>query len=386
MDTMRVCARIDLDAIEHNIKSIKNNLSTVANIIAVIKSDGYGHGSTEIVKQITKMDEICGFAVATFEEAKQLYVSRIRKPVLILGYTFQAQYGDIVDMDFRPTVFTRRMAKEYSEAARECGKPVRVHIKIDTGMGRIGYPVCEGSADEIASIFKDYDNLIPEGLFTHFARADEIDKHATDLQYQKYSQMCKMLEERGVHFEIHHASNSAAIMEYPDAHLDAVRAGIILYGLWPSDEVDHNFDIKPALSLISHVVHVKTVQKGDAISYGGTYVADTTRRIATIPVGYADGYSRGLSGKGYVLIRGKKAPIVGRICMDQFMVDVTDIDGVEVLDEVILIGKDGNEEISLEEIGDISGRFNYEFACCLGNRIPRLYYKGGKQVSVKEYY
>ena len=387
MDQLRVCAKIDLDALTANIRTIHEALGkeTKTGIFAVIKADAYGHGALPLARYMERDPLISGFAVATFEEAMELYDGGIRAPILILGYTFSHTYQDVVRYDIRPTIFTRQMAEDYARAAEAVKKDVHCHIKLDTGMGRIGYTVDGQSADEIAGIFSEFPRLLPEGIFTHFARADETDKTATDAQFEKYSRMISMLKERGVDFSIHHAANSAAILDYPEAHFDRVRAGIILYGLMPSDEVGSD-KLQPLLSLHSHIVYIKEVEAGTAISYGGLYVAKEKRRIATIPIGYADGYCRQLSNKGSVLIHGKRAPIVGRVCMDQFMVDVTDIPEARILDEVTLIGKDGDERITLEELGTLSGRFNYEFACDLGNRIPRLYYADGELIDTKEYF
>ena len=248
------------------------------------------------------------------------------------------------------------------------------------------FAVTEENAKKIAAIAK-MDHILIEGLFTHFAKADEFDKKATAIQMEKYEQMNRMLLELGVEIPLHHCSNSAGIVDLPQVNLDLVRAGITLYGLWPSDEViKENVDLKPLLSLHSKVVYVKEVPAGFAISYGGTYVTDRPSTIATIPVGYGDGYPRGLSNQGYVLIHGQKAPIRGRVCMDQFMVDVTEIADVKTGDEVVLIGTQGGQEITMEELGDLSGRFNYEFACDLGKRIPRVYVKNGEVVKARDYF
>ena len=389
MNRLRVCAHINLDAVSRNVRSISGALGEDASegmVYAVIKADAYGHGALPIVHHLQREKCIGGFAVATFEEAMELYEDGIRSPILILGYTFADTYRDVVRCGIRPTIFTREMAEEYDRAARLENKRVHCHIKIDTGMGRIGFQVSEESANVIHAVFEENDSLVSEGIFTHFARADEADKSATDEQYRQFVQMVGWLADRGIHFPVVHASNSAAIMEYPKARFDKVRAVIILYGLLPSDEVDKSFALSPVMSLTSHIVHIKDVEAGTPISYGGTYRAEGRRRIATIPVGYGDGYCRGLSNKGSVLIRGRRAPIVGRVCMDQFMVDITEIPEARLLDEVILIGSDGGEQITLEELGELSGRFNYEFACDLGNRIPRLYYRDGELVDVKEYY
>ena len=310
----------------------------------------------------------------------------IEKPILILGYVFPDQYEAMIRAEIRPTVFTAEMAEELSEAAEKTGMDCKIHFAIDTGMGRIGYQVTEEAADEMTRLAK-LPHIMVEGIFTHFAKADEIEKEPTHRQIELFIHMIQMLEQRGVKIPIHHCSNSAGIVEIPEANMDLVRAGITLYGLWPSDEVDKTkISIKPALSLITHVAYVKELEAGHSVSYGGTYTTKETRKIATIPVGYADGYARSLSNKGDVLIHGRRAPICGRVCMDQFMVDVTDIPDVTVGDEVILIGSAGEETITMEEVGAISGRFNYEFVCDLGKRIPRVYVHKGKVVGTKDHF
>ena len=384
MDLMRVSAKVDLDAILKNIEETKKRCEN-QKIYAVLKADGYGHGGLEIARELEMCDLIYGYAVATAEEAFELRDHDLKKPILILGYTFNDSYERVILEDIRPTIYTAAMAEEYADVAKKLGRKVYCHIKIDTGMSRIGYQVDEKSADEIASIF-ERSELVAEGIFTHFARSDEEDKTATDQQYELFLHMIQLLSQRGIHFTIRHCCNSAAAMEYNRDKLDAVRLGVTMYGMWPSAEVDHSFPIHPALSLYSHIVHIKKLPAGRSISYGGTYTTTKERVIATIPVGYADGYARSLSGKGEVLIRGKRAPIVGRICMDQMMVDVSDIPGVRVLDQVTLIGRDKDQCISFEELGELSGKFNYEFACGLGNRIPRLYYRNGRLVEKKQFF
>ena len=380
----RVYAKIDLDALLSNVEHIKGRLKEHTKIVAVIKADGYGHGCLPIALTLEKVPYVWGFAIATAEEAMELRKAGIQKPILILGYSFEDSYEDLVKNDICPTIISMDMARKYSEMGVRLNKKVYCHIKIDTGMSRIGYQVDESSVEEIKEISK-LPNLVMDGIFTHFARSDEEDKTFTKSQFDAFEKMISDLEKAGVTFTNHHCANSAAILEYPDASLDLARAGIILYGLWPSDEVKKDISLQPVLSLYSHVVYVKTLPKGRTISYGGTITLEKETRIATIPVGYADGYCRGLSSKGYVLIRGKKAPILGRVCMDQFMVDISDIPDVAVMDLVTLIGKDGDEEITLEDLGDLSGRFNYEFACDLGMRIPRLYYKNNELVDIKGY-
>ena len=363
----RVHAEIDLDAILHNMDAMRGNIAKDTKIMAVIKADGYGHGAVEIAETIEKLDYLYGYAVATVEEGLILRNHGIQKPILILGYVFPDQYVDMIKAGIRPTVFTREMAEKLSVAAASIGRDCKIHFAIDTGMSRIGYQV--------------------EGIFTHFAKADEKDKEPTYQQIKLFRKMIDMLEERGVSIPIHHCSNSAGIVDIPEANMDMVRAGITLYGMWPSEDVDKTaISLKPALSLVTHVAYVKELPAGRAISYGGTYVTKEPRMIATIPVGYADGYARGLSNKGAVLIHGRRAPILGRVCMDQFMVDVTDIPDVKNEDEVILIGRDGDECITMEEVGGLSGRFNYEFACDLGKRIPRVYIHGGRIIGTRDHF
>ncbi|MDD3414063.1 MAG: alanine racemase [Lachnospiraceae bacterium] len=386
MKYMRVYASVNLDAIKSNLEQMKSNIKKDTMITAVIKTDGYGHGAVPIAHEIEECPYLYGFAVATIEEAVILRKSGIKKPIIILGFTFPDAYKDIVTYDIRPAVFKEDMARELSMEAAKQHKTVHFHLKVDTGMSRIGM-MPEESSIPLVQIMKNLPGVEIEGIFTHFAKADMMDKGPTDIQIQKFTSFIQKLENAGIRIPIHHCSNSAGIVEIPDANMDMVRAGITLYGLWPSDEVKQDIiSLTPVLELKSHIVYIKEIEPGTQVSYGGTYQATNKRRIATIPVGYGDGYPRSLSGKGYVLIKGKKAPILGRVCMDQFMVDVTDIQEAEEFMEVTLIGKDENEILSMEEIGIISGRFNYELACDLGKRIPRVYLKNGKEVKTKDYF
>ena len=376
----RIYAKINLDAVSYNMHSIEKKLSENTKIIAVIKADGYGHGAYEIAKELESSDRLFGFAVATAEEALSLKNQGIEKPLLILGYTFAEDYEELVKNRIRPTVYSCGMAENYAKAAKKTGTKAILHIKIDTGMSRIGYQVTEEAADEIAEIAKLKDIEL-EGIFTHFAKADEKDKSYTYRQIQRFRKMTDMLKERGIEIPLKHCSNSAGIAEIPEANMDLVRAGIILYGLWPSCETDRNsISLKPVMELKSKIVHIKTLEPGRCISYGGTYQLKEPKKIATIPAGYADGYPRSLSQTGYVLIHGKKAPVLGRVCMDQFMVDITHIPEAKLLDEVTLLGRDGKSSLSMEELGDLSGRFNYEFACDVGKRVPRIFYKNDRPV------
>lgn len=375
MQNSRVYAGINLSAVLHNLDEMHNNIKKDTKIVAVIKTDGYGHGALPIAKAIEDVPYLWGYAVATADEAMALIDDGRKKPILILGISFQEQFDAIVRNDIRPCVCDYDTAKKLSEIAVSKNKICHIHIKIDTGMSRIGFQVNEDTANIIYEI-SQLPNLEIEGMFTHFANADEQDKKPTYAQMDLFQQMCKMLEEKGVTIPIKHCSNSAGIVDIPEANMNMVRAGIILYGLWPSEEVNkHCMDLQPVMSLKSHISYIKDLEAGRKVSYGGTYITPDTQKIATVPVGYGDGYARSLSNKGYVLIRGQKAPICGRVCMDQFMIDVSHIEGVRVGDAVTLLGKDGDNRITMEELGDMSERFNYEFACLITPRVPRVYYE-----------
>ncbi len=376
----RVCARIDLDAIEENLERMKERINEHARIMPVIKTDGYGHGAVPIARLLEPKTYVWGFAVATVEEALSLRKHGVEKPVLILGVVFPDQWEDVLRQEIRLTVYTEETALQLSSLAGQLGVTAYVHLKLDTGMSRLGFPVCEETKETLLRI-GTLPHLEIEGLYTHFAKADETDKTFTEKQLKTYLWMRDALEEAGLHIPLCHVSNSAGIIDVPAANLDLVRAGISLYGLYPSEEVNKEaVPLQPALSLLSHVAHVKWVEKGTPVSYGGTFVTEKRTKIATIPVGYGDGYPRSLSNKGYVLIHGRRAPILGRVCMDQFMVDVTDIQDVKFADSVTLVGNDGGEQLPVETLSDLSGRFNYEFVCDLGKRIPREYWYHGERV------
>lgn len=382
----RVCAEIDLDAVAYNMEQMKKRIGDNARLIGVIKTDGYGHGAVPIAEMFEEMDYVWGYAVACIGEAVVLRKNGIKKPILILGCVFPDEYETMIEHDIRAAVYTEQMAEAMSETAVRMGKKAYFHIKVDTGMGRIGFQVNEESADVIERISR-LPNVCIEGMFTHFAKADEKDKTYTLQQHEKFMWMKAEMEKRNISISYFDCDNSAGIIDFPDMKHDLARAGISTYGMYPSDEVNKSaVDLKPALRLTSHVSFVKEVEPGTSISYGGTFVAPEKMKVATIPVGYGDGYPRSLSNKGSVLIHGKRAKILGRVCMDQFMADVTGIPETEFMDEVTLIGKDGSDEITVEELSDLSGRFNYEFVCCLGRRIPRVYRKGGRIVRQVDYY
>ncbi len=379
----RVAAYVDLDAVHENLKAVYKYVRPGTKIIPVIKTNGYELGAVEIARERASEEFVFGFAVATVEEALELRGIGIEKPVILLGYTFPDTYPDIVEYGLRPAVFRLDQAEALSKEAVRQGKNVYFHLAVDTGMRRIGVKSDESSL-EIVKKMLSLPNVVNEGIFTHFAKADENSAKATERQIGRFRDFIFLCEGEGINFRYKHCSNSAGILLYPEANMDLVRLGIVLYGLWPSDEVPlSRSEIRPALELKSHIVYIKDIEGGDEVSYGGIFTALNSRRIATIPVGYGDGYPRSLSNKGYVLINGKYAPIVGRICMDQFMVDITNIDGVKEGDSVILIGHDGESYISAEELGRLSGRFNYELLCDLGSRIPRFYMKRGECISIK---
>ena len=383
----RVHADIDLDAVQFNFDQMSKNIPQGTKIMAVVKTDAYGHGAVPLASFMEPCEKLWGFATATVDEAVELRQAGIKKPILILGYTFPECYTHIVKNEIRQTIFTLDMAKALSNEAVRQNKKAYIHIKLDTGMGRIGYQNAKEAAADAEKISK-LPMLEIEGVFTHFANADASSQENTLRQLEKFDEMIEAMEAVGVTFSLKHCANSAGIIELTERKFDLVRAGIISYGLWPSDEVKKDVvQLKPILSLKSHVVYVKEVGPGCAVSYGSTWVAEEKRKIATIPIGYGDGYPRSLSNKGYVLIKGSKAPIVGRVCMDQMMVDVTDIpEEIRVGDRVTLIGQDGDLTITAEEIGDLSGRFNYELVCDLGNRIPRIYYKDGEIKEIRDYF
>ena len=373
MKKERVYAEIDLSAVRYNMESMHNNLKEGTQMAAVVKADAYGHGALRVSESIENLPYLWGYAVATVDEALSLIADGRKKPVLVLGISFPEHYESIVKEEIRPAVCEYEAAEALSAIAVKQNKICYIHIKIDTGMSRIGFQVDEKTAETIAQIAA-LPNISIEGIFTHFAQADEVDKTPALKQLDLFTKMIEMVEKKGVSIPIHHCSNSAGIVEIPNANMDMVRAGITLYGLWPSDEVSKDIvPLRPVMSIRSHISFLKTLPAGRKISYSGTYTTDRERKIATIPVGYADGYARGLSNKGYVLIRGQKAPICGRVCMDQFMVDVTDIPDVREEDPVTLLGRDQDACITMEDLGALSGRFNYEFACLITNRVPRIY-------------
>lgn len=383
-DYYRVYANIDLDAIYENVVNAKKLTKPGTKLMAIIKADAYGHGAVEVARTLDDVADAYG--VAILEEGIELRQAGIDKPVLILGYTPKALYPAMIKHDIATAVFTWEMAQEISQTAEALGRTARIHIKLDTGMSRIGFKQDGESLETICRIAK-LPNISIDGCFTHFARMDETDKTWALKQFERYQDFVKRLEEAGVTFPVKHVSNSAGIIEMPQVNLDMVRDGIAVYGMYPSEEVDKSkILLRPAMELKAYVSYVKTLEPGVQISYGGTFTTTIETRVATVPVGYADGYPRALSGKGHVLIHGQYAPILGRVCMDQFMVDVTDIPDVTQGDDVTLVGRDGDGYISIEEVANMAYSFNYEFVCDVGKRVPRVYYRHGQKIETKDYY
>ncbi len=368
----RCYAEISRDALRSNILEVRKRVPEGVRVLAVIKANGYGHDALQVGDCLKDLVDF--FAVATIEEAVQLREGGILQPILILGYTSPRQYMDLLRYDIRPSIYNLEEAQHLSRLAVRVGRTVRIHLAVDTGMTRIGFQVEPEEADRMAAI-AGLPNIEVEGMFSHFSCADMTDKAFSGEQAERFGQMVSMLEERGISVPVKHLCNSAGIMEFDDSRYNMVRSGIITYGLYPSDEVNkENLKLIPAMSWKAHVIHVKDVPAGRGVGYGATYVTEKeSTRIATVSAGYADGYPRSLSSRGKVLIRGQYAPIIGRVCMDQMMVDVTDIPGVQVEDTVTLVGTDGEHSISIEELGELSGRFNYEMVCCVSSRVPRIY-------------
>lgn len=383
MEYRRVYAKIDLDALDHNVSLIEQKLPAGTKIMPIIKADAYGHGSVEFARFLR--DRAAYFGVAALDEAIELRRAGIDTPILILGYTSPELFEDAMKYDITLAMFRSGDAVLLDRAAEAQGKRAKIHIAVDTGMSRIGYQVTDGSADDAAKILS-FANVDIEGMFSHFATADEVDKTEAEHQHERFDIFRHMLAERGVRPRLVHLDNSAGIMEMKDSFYDMARAGIILYGLYPSEEVvKEAFPLEPVMSLISHVSHVKNLPPERGISYGRTYITDHEIRVATVPVGYADGYPRALSGIGRVLIGGKSCPILGRVCMDQMMVDVTSLPDVAVGEMVTLVGRDGDETITVEELSAPANSFNYEFVCGIGRRVPRAYFRHGEHVKTVSY-
>lgn len=377
----RVYAEINLDAMCSNVSQALERMKP-AKLMAIIKTDAYGHGAVRSAKALDEIG-VYAFGVATPGEALELRRAEIKNPILILGYVFEEYFDRMIENDIDLALFDLNTAKLLNSHAEKLGKKARVHIKADTGMGRIGFQPCDESAEIIKEIAA-LNNIEIDGMFTHFACADSKDKASVNRQIERFTNFVAKVKSEGVSLPIVHCYNSASIVDFDKPLFDMVRCGIITYGLEPSDEVSKtNIKLQKVMSIKSHVAYVKKVGAGFTVSYGSTYVTDKETEIATIPVGYGDGYPRTLSNKGMVLIGGHFAKIIGRVCMDQFMVDVTGF-GVSRGDEVILMGSDGENSITAEEIGNLSGRFNYELVCDINKRVPRVYIKNGEIIAVDD--
>ncbi len=386
----RTWAQIDLDAIKHNYLQIRNNISDKSMLLCVIKADAYGHGAVALAKEYERLGADW-FAVSNLEEAFQLRNNGIKKPILILGYTPANMAYELSKLNISQAVFSEEYANDLSNYAAKNNVKVKIHLKIDTGMSRIGF-VFKNERENLETIKElrrvcNLENLITEGIFTHFAVADEAGKsiETTNGQFSAFSDICKILKDSGINIKIRHCSNSGGILNYPQTNLDMVRAGIILYGLFPSIYVRNKLDLQPAIFLKTVFSQVKTVPEGTAVSYGGTFVTQRKTKIATVPIGYADGYLRVLSSKASMLVNGKKAPVIGRICMDQAMLDITDIENINSNTVVTVFGKDGDAEIKVEDIADIANTINYEILCLISKRIPRIYIKNGEKIGQLNY-
>lgn len=386
----RTWAKIDLNAIEHNYNEIKNHVQGKSEIMCVIKADAYGHGAVFLAREYERMG-VKRFAVSNIEEAMQLRENGIESSILILGFTPADLASVLAENNISQAVFSDEYAADLSRCAIESGVTVKIHIALDTGMSRIGFMYQDTdrdqpSLDTIERVCRR-SGLEHEGIFTHFFVSDEGGEGRKDTlyQYRCFSDAIERLSARGIEFPLRHCANSGAIIDYPDTHINMVRAGIILYGLAPSGKLEGRLDLIPAMQLKSVVAQIKTVEPGTRVSYGGTYKTTRRTRIATVPIGYADGYTRALGNKAHMIVNGKYAPVIGRVCMDQLMLDVTDNDSVTTGDEITVIGTDGNCRVTFEETAALAGTINYEIICIIGKRVPRVYFKNGKNVGTMDY-
>ena len=366
---IRAYAKVDLDAIVSNFDQLRAHIKSDVKTMAVVKADAYGHGSIEVAKVL--QDKADYFAVATLSEGIELRDEGIRNPILVLGYTAPDEYVQLLDYSIIPTLYNADDAELLNKVAGSKGKKATVHIAVDTGMSRIGFFTDDSGIAAVEKISK-LGNIYIEGIFSHYATADEKDKTFSQIQSDRFDSFVSRLESLGIDIPVKHLSNSAATIDI-EKEYDLVRLGIALYGIFPSDEVRHDLKLTPAMEVRSHVIHLKEIEAGTGVGYGQIYTATERRKIATVSIGYADGFNRCLTGKGYVLINGKKAPLVGKVCMDQIMVDVTDIDDIRVGDRVIILGKSGDEEISAEAFGKMANSFAYEVICTFMPRIKRVY-------------
>ncbi|MGL4773273.1 MAG: alanine racemase [Clostridium sp.] len=378
-----VWAEVDLDCIKNNIKEVRKKVLD-KEIIAVVKADAYGHGAVDVAPVLLE-NGADSLAVAVITEALELRQSGIESKIIILGYTPVSMGKEVIENDFEQTVYSYEYAYEINNIAKELGKTAKVQIKIDTGMGRLGFLPNDKNIEEVIKISK-LSNVKITGIFTHFATADEFDKSYCNEQAEKYKKFIDKLDENNIDYGIKHLGNSATILDLDEYYYDGVRPGIILYGYYPSNEVKKEYlNLKPALTLKSKVVHIKALEDGSYISYGRAYKTQGQKIIATLPIGYADGYTRALFNKAKVIINGELAPVVGKICMDQCMIDISHINNVEIEDEVILIGEDGNVKFNADDLAEAINTINYEVICMIGKRVPRVYIENDEIVKTRNY-
>ena len=378
----RIYARINMDNLRYNITKMKSLRKPDMKIMTIIKADAYGHGAVEIAKRIGDLSDYHG--VATIDETVELRNAGITTPILIIGYTDCEDYEKLIAYNITQAVYDVEECRRLSELAVSKNARVKVHIKVDTGMSRIGFPVNDIGINQAITL-KNMQGLEIEGIFTHYAKADEVNKNYSYEQKKKFLHFIQSLEDAGIGFKLKHIDNSAGTMEMNDDDFDMVRLGIVTYGLYPSEEIDRSVVIKPVMSVIAHVSHIKTLPAGVGVSYGWTYVTCKETRVATVTAGYADGYPRALSNKGRVIINGQYAPIIGRVCMDQFMIDITNVPDVSLRDEVILIGGTDDKYISVEEVAAPAESFNYELVCNISRRVPRVYFENGTDTVCANY-
>lgn len=377
---MRTLAEIDLDALKYNFNQVKSK--THAPIMAIIKADAYGHGVKQVADTLLK-EGAAWFGVATSDEAIELRNMGYTTPILILGVIFPEEYHSIIQRDVSFAVSSYEAALSAQSVAKELNKNALIHIKLDTGMGRIGFDLSDNSIEEIIKI-SQMENITIQGIFSHMSKADEEDKSYANIQFKRFTAMCSSLEEKGVKLPIKHIANSASIATLPHTHLDMVRSGIVNYGLKPSQWVgEEHISLKQVMTLKSKITHIKTVDEDLPISYGGTFVAKRGSKIATVAIGYADGLPRILSNKAHFLVKGHYVPVVGNICMDQCMIDITGYDDINTQDEVIIFGSDGNNTISVDSVALLCGTINYEVVCSVARRVPRAYIQNNKIIAIE---
>lgn len=378
---MRTWAEIDLDALKFNFNSIRKSLKPDVRVMSVIKADAYGHGVIECAKALLA----CGtdaFAVATASEALEIRRAGFDTPTLILGAVDIEDFGSLIEKDITLNISDVKSAEALSERAEKVGKRVKIHIKADTGMSRLGFRADSGeTVSEILKISR-LPNIEIEGIFSHFACADETDEAYTKMQFERFCGLVSALEDKGLKIPVKHIANSAAIIRFPEMQLDMVRPGIILYGYYPSDEVEKTISLKPVMTVKSRVTLVKEREKGVGVSYGKVYITDEKTKIATVPIGYADGYPRALLGKAKMEAGGGFASVIGRICMDQCMIDVTNVNNIEIGDEVTVFG---NGKITADDMANWLGSISYEVLCLVARRVPRIYKEGGRIIKKVDY-